>query len=106
MADNSLSATQLIRECMAAAVRMAITRHNLELDPDAATEEEIAYDAAGACFGEECCDDKPIPELARLLAALSVESEEGTPPRQFLALRDFISEVRRFVQPIDCEEAS
>src|SRR5277367_2269088 len=79
MADNSLSATQLIRECMAAAVRMAITRHNLELDPDAATEEEIAYDAAGACFGEECCDDKPIPELARLLAALSVESGEGPP---------------------------
>jgi hypothetical protein len=29
--------------------------------------EEIAADAAGACFGEECCDDKPIPEVAELL---------------------------------------
>jgi hypothetical protein len=59
---------KLLRACMVAAVRLAITRHNLELDPDAATEEEIAEDAAGACFGEECCNDKPIPEVTALLA--------------------------------------
>ena len=58
----------LLRGCMSTAVRLAITRHNLELDPDAASEEDIADDAAGACFGEECCDDKPISEVVQLLA--------------------------------------
>ena len=67
----------LLRECMATAVRLAITRHDLEIDPDAATEEEIAYDAAGACFGEECCEDQPIAELAEFLSYAKAEKERA-----------------------------
>lgn len=38
-------------------------------DPDT-TEEEVAEDAAGACFGENTEVGKPIPELAKLLKRL------------------------------------
>lgn len=62
----------LLRGALFSAVRLALIRHNIELEPDTATEEEIAMDAAGACFGEECCDDIAIPEVTELLRRLSV----------------------------------
>jgi hypothetical protein len=56
---------------MATAVRVAFSRHNIAFEEDTATEEEIAADAAGACFGEECCDDTPIPEVTELLKLIA-----------------------------------
>ncbi len=56
-----------LRKCMESAVKLAFIRHNIEPEPDTATVDEIAADAAGACFGEECCDNRPIPEVAALL---------------------------------------
>ena len=60
-----------LRACMECAVKLAFIRHNIEPEPDTATVDEIAADAAGACFGEECCDDKPIPEVAELLRLMN-----------------------------------
>ena len=78
----------LLRGCMSTAVRLAITRHNLELDPDAASEEDIADDAAGACFGEECCDDKPISEVVQLLAYTA--SRSGAEERLLRELHNYL----------------
>lgn len=58
---------EILRGALYAAVRLAITRHDIELEADTATAEEIAEDAAGACFGEECCDEIPIPEVTEIL---------------------------------------
>jgi hypothetical protein len=63
----------LVRKCMEAAVMLAFTRHNIEPEEDTATVEEIAADAAGACFGEETCSDEPIPELQQLLKSWAAE---------------------------------
>jgi len=74
---EDVDSKDLLRGALYSAVRLAITRHNIELEPDTATEEEVAEDAAGACFGEECCDEIPIPEVTELLRRLSPE-----PPRR------------------------
>lgn len=72
---EDIPGSDLLRGALYSAVRLAITRHNLELDKDAATEEEIAEDAAGACFGEECCEDIAIPEVTEILRRLAGEPE-------------------------------
>jgi len=70
-------AEELLRKCMESAVKLAFIRHDIEPEEDTATVDEIAEDAAGACFGEECCDDKPIPEVAELLRMFSAIEEGG-----------------------------
>lgn len=61
----------LLRECMRSAVKMAFIRHGIEIDADMdMTEEEVAEDAAGACFGENTEIGKPIPELQELVRRL------------------------------------
>jgi hypothetical protein len=42
----------------------------------------IAEDAAGACFGEECCDDKPIPEVAEMLKHMNESKGVSTTETQ------------------------
>ena len=105
MTERALGAEEfagLLRGCMSTAVRLAITRHNLELDPDAASEEDIADDAAGACFGEECCDDKPISEVVQLLAYAA--SRSGAEERLREALRSLRNEVHGSLEICDTEE--
>lgn len=63
---------ELLQECMESAVRLAFIRHSeeIEFDADADTEEEIANDAACACFAEGTCTEEPIEEVAIALKRL------------------------------------
>jgi hypothetical protein len=70
MTLDDINDKDLLRGALYSSVRLAITRHNIELEPDTATEQEVSEDAAGACFGEECCEDVPIPEVSELMVRL------------------------------------
>lgn len=70
---------ELLRECMKAAVKLAFIRHDLEIDGDLdITQEEVAEDAAGACFGENTECGKPIPEVAQLVKRMNESKWIGT----------------------------
>lgn len=68
---------QLLQECMESAVRLAFIRHSesIEFDADADTQEEIANDAACACFAEGTCTEEPIKEVAIALKRLEAFDE-------------------------------
>lgn len=63
---------ELLQECMESAVRLAFIRHSedIEFDADADTQEEIANDAACACFAEGTCTEEPIKEVVIALKRL------------------------------------
>ena len=62
---------EILQECLESAVRVAFIRNDLEIDSDLEmTQQEVANDAACACFGEETESDEPIAEVSIALNRL------------------------------------
>lgn len=69
--STKLSPRELLQECLESAVRVAFIRSDLEFDADSGhTQEEIANDAACACFGEDTESDEPVPEVSLALTRI------------------------------------
>jgi len=80
---------RLLQECMESAVRLAFIRHSedIEFDADADTQEEIANDAACACFAEGTCTEEPIEEVSIVLNRLEAFNQMLSALKKLVAWR-------------------